>query len=82
MLVGVEVVRVEEGVMGWREDAEGSYLPHQPHNLSPSSRLEIEVVERGHAANLLVGGAGGADFLRGWHLDVSVCVANFLRPIK
>lgn len=48
--------------MGWKEGRKWTDLPHQSDDLSSSARLEVEVVDRGHAADFLVGGAGGADF--------------------
>lgn len=49
-------------------------LPEQPHDLSSASRLEVEVVDRWHASDLLVCSTCGTDFLGGGHGGVSVVV--------
>ncbi len=58
---------------GWEEEEWGGlrvrYLPHQPHDLPSSARLEVEIVDCGDAADFVVGGAWGAEFLRAGHLE-------------
>lgn len=54
-------------------------LPHQSDDLPSSSRLEVEVVHRGHAADLRVRGAGRADFLGRGHFEHCLFVESRMK---